>query len=92
MSRAEGLQQELVQQRTSLEQELSETQALQGKEALLASINEEEMACWNQVFVLSQLHQWKAEEIKSQSDEIVLSHNSAGKKAGYPGESPGTAE
>ena len=45
-------------------------QALQGKEALLADIIEEEIAHWTHVSVLSHLHLQQAKEIKSQSDEI----------------------
>ena len=51
--RAQELQQELDQWRASLHQESAEAQALQGKEALLANIIEEEMAHWTQVSVLS---------------------------------------
>ena len=47
-----------------------EAQALQGKEALLANIIEEEMAQQTQVSVLSHLHLQQAKEIKSQSNEI----------------------
>ena len=47
-----------------------EAQALQGQEALLADIIEEEMAHRTQVSVLSQLHLQQAKEIKSQSEEI----------------------
>ena len=68
--RAQELQEELAQWRASLLQESAEAQALQGKEALLADIIEEEMAHWTQVSVLSHLHLQQAEEIKSQSDEI----------------------
>ena len=64
------LQEEIAQQRASLLQESAETQALQGKEALLADNIEEEMAHWTQVLVLSHLHLQQAKEIKSQSDEI----------------------
>ena len=53
--------QELAQQRTSLQQEFTEAQALQGKEALLANIIEEEMAHQTQISVLSQLHLQQAE-------------------------------
>ena len=70
LERVQELQQELVQQRASLQQESAETQAHQGKEALLANIIEEEMALQTQVLVSSQLHLWQAMEIKSQSDEI----------------------
>ena len=68
--RAQELQQELAQQRASLHQESAEAQALQGKEALLANIIDEEMAHWTQVSVLSLFHLQQAKEIKSQSDEI----------------------
>ena len=68
--RAQELQQELAQLRASLHQELAEAQALQGKEALLANIIEEEMTHQTQILVLSQLHLQQAEEIKSQSDQI----------------------
>ena len=47
-----------------------EAQALQGKEALLTDIIEEEMAHQTQVLVLSHLYLQQAKEIKSQSDEI----------------------
>ena len=70
IERAQELQQQLVQQRASLQQESVETQALQGKEALLADIIEKEMAHQTQVSVLSHLHLQQAKEIKSQSDEI----------------------
>ena len=43
---------------------LSEAQALQGKEALLADTIKEEMAHQTQVSVLSYLHLWLAKEIK----------------------------
>ena len=61
---------EFAQQRASIQQELAEAQAHQGKEALLDNKVEEEMAHWTQVSVLSQLHLQQAKEIKSQSDEI----------------------
>ena len=67
--RAQELQEELAQRRASLHQDLAEAQALQGKEALLANIIEEEMAHWTQVLVLSHLHLQQAKEIKSQSNE-----------------------
>ena len=67
--RAQELQ-ELAQRRAFLHQDLAKAQALQGKEALLADIIEEEMAQWTQVSVLSHLHLQQAKEIKSQSDEI----------------------
>ena len=68
--RAQALQHELTQRRASLHHDSAEAQALQGKEALLANIIEEEMAYWMQVSVLSHLHLQQAKEIKSQSDEI----------------------
>ena len=68
--RALELQQEIAQRRVSLHQDSAETQVLQGKEALLADIIEEEMAYWTQILVLSDLHLQQAKEIKSQSDEI----------------------
>ena len=68
--RAQELQQEFTQERASLQQESAEATTLQGKEALLADIVEEEMAHWAQVLVLSQLHLQQAKEIKSQSEEI----------------------
>ena len=64
------MQEELAQRRASLHQDSAEAQALQGKEALLGNIIEEEMAHWNEVLVLSHLHLQQAEEIESQSDEI----------------------
>ena len=67
--RAQALQDELVQRRASLHHDSTEAQVLQGKEALLANIIEEEMAHWTQVLVLSHLYLQQAEEIKSQSDE-----------------------
>ena len=68
--RAQELQEELGQRRASLHQDLAEAQTLQGKEALLANIIEEEMAHQKQVLVLSHLHLQQAKEIKSQSNEI----------------------
>ena len=68
--RAQVLQKELAQRRASLHHDSAEAQALQGEEALLADIIEEEMAHQTQVSVLSQLHIQQAEEIKSQSEEI----------------------
>ena len=68
--RAQALQDELAQRRASLHQDSTEAQALQGKEALLANIIEEEMAHQTQVSVLSHLHLQQAKEIKSQSNEI----------------------
>ena len=70
VERAQALQEELVQRRASLYHESVEAQALQGQEALLANIIEEEMAYWTQVSVLSHLHLQQAKEIKSQSEEI----------------------
>ena len=64
------LQGELAQRRASLHQDPAEAQALQGKEALLADIIEEEMVHQIQVLVLSHLHLQQAKEIKSKSDEI----------------------
>ena len=49
---------------------MAEAQSLQGKEAFLANIIEEEMAHQSQATVLSQLHLQQTEEIKSQFDEI----------------------
>ena len=60
----------LAQRRASLHHDSTEAQALQGKEALLVNIIEEEMAHRAQVLVLSHSHLQQAEEIKSQSDEI----------------------
>ena len=70
VERAQALQEELAQRRASLHHNSAEAQALQGKEALLSDIIEEEMAHWTQVSVLSQLHLQQAEEIRSQSNEI----------------------
>ena len=70
IERAQELQGELAQRRASLHQDLAEAQALQGKEALLANIIEQEMAHRTQVLVLSHLHLQQTEEIKSQSNEI----------------------
>ena len=50
--RAKELQGELAQKRASLPQDSAKAQALQGTEALLADIIEEEMAHWTQVLVL----------------------------------------
>ena len=47
--RVQELQEELAQRRASLHQDSAEAQALQGKEALLTDIIEEEMAHWTQV-------------------------------------------
>ena len=68
--KAQELQDELAQRRPSLHHDSTEAQALQGREALLANIIEEEMAHWTQVSVLSHLHLQQAKEIKSQSNEI----------------------
>ena len=68
--RAQELQDELVQRRASLHHDSTEAQALQGKEALLANIIEEEVAHQTQVSVLSHLQLQQAKEIKSQSNEI----------------------
>ena len=70
VERAQALQEELVQRRASLDHDSAEAQALQGQEALLANIIEEEMAHRTQVSVLSHLHLQQAKEIKSQSEEI----------------------
>ena len=70
VERAQALQEELVQRRASLHHDSVEAQALQGQEALLADIIEEEMAHQTQVSVLLHLHLPQAEEIKSQSKEI----------------------
>ena len=70
VTRAQGLQEELAQRRSSLLQDSAEAQALKGQEELLAEIVEEEMAHQMQVSVLSHLHLRQAEEIKAQSDEI----------------------
>ena len=50
--RAQELQEELAQRRASLHQDSAEAQALQGKEALLANIIEEEMTHQTPVLVL----------------------------------------
>ena len=68
--RARELQGELAQRWASLHQDSAEAQVLQGKEALLVDMIEEEMAHQTQVLVLSHLHLQQAKEIKSQSDEI----------------------
>ena len=70
VEKAQVLQEELAQRRASLHHDSAEAQALQGQEALLANIIEEEMAHWTQVSVLSQLHLKQAKEIKSLSKEI----------------------
>ena len=70
IERAQALQEDLSQRRASLQHHSAEAQALQGQEALLADIIEEEMAHHTQVLVLSQLHLQQAKEIKSQSKEI----------------------
>ena len=70
VEKAQALQEELVQRRASLHRDSAEAQALQGQEALLADIIEEEMAHWMQVSVLLHLHLQQAKEIKSQSEEI----------------------
>ena len=67
---AKALQEDLSQRRVSLQHHSAEAQALQGQEALLADIIEEEMAHQTQVLVLSQLHLQQNKEIKSQSEEI----------------------
>ena len=70
VERAQALQEELVQRRAYLHHDSVEAQTLQGQEALLANIIEEEMAHRTQVSVLSHLHLQQAKEIKSQSEEI----------------------
>ena len=70
IERAQALQEDLSQRRASLQHHSAEAQALQGQEALLADIIEEEMAHQMQVLVLSHLHLQQAEEIKSRSEEI----------------------
>ena len=70
VTRAQGLQEELAQRRSSLLQDSAEAQALRGQEELLAETVEEEMVHQTQVSVLSHLHLRQAEEIKAQSDEI----------------------
>ena len=70
IEKAQALQEDLSQRRASLQHHSAEAQVLQGQEALLADIIEEEMAHQTQVSVLSQLHLQQAEEIKSQSKEI----------------------
>ena len=70
IERAQALQEDLSQRRASLQHHSAEAQALQGQEALLADIIEEEMAHQTQVSVLLHLHLQQAEEIKSQSEEI----------------------
>ena len=90
--RAQASQDELAQRRASLHHDSAEAQALQGKEALLADIIEEEMAHWTWVLVLSHLHLQQAEEIKSASwwDKVFI--HSVGKTTSYLGESPRAAE
>ena len=70
IERAQALQEDLSQRRASLQHHSTEAQALQGQEALLANIIEEEMAHRTQVSVLLHLHLQQAKEIKSQSEEI----------------------
>ena len=71
IERVQTLQEDLAQRRASLQHhDSAEAQALQGQEALLADIVEEEMAHQTQVSVLSHLHLQQAEIIKSQSEEI----------------------
>ena len=70
IKRAQALQEDLSLRRASLLHYSAEAQALQGQEALLADIIEEEMAHQTQVLVLSHLHLQQAKEIKSQSEEI----------------------
>ena len=66
----QGLQEVCAQRRASLSQETTVVQALQGKEALLADIREEEKVHQTPVSVLSQLHLQQAEEVKVQLVEI----------------------
>ena len=70
VTRAQGLQNECAQRRSSLLQDSAEAQALKGQEALLAGNDEEEIAHQTQVSVLSHLCFQQAEEIKAQSKEI----------------------
>ena len=63
VQRAQALQDELAQRRASLHHDSTEAQALQGKEALLADIIEEEMAHQTQVSVLSHLHLQQAKKL-----------------------------
>ena len=70
IERAQALQEDLSQRRASLQHQSAEAQALQGQEALLADIIEEEMVHRTQVSVLSQLHLQQAKEIKTQSKGI----------------------
>ena len=70
VTRAQGLQEELAQRRTSLLQDPAEAQALKGQEELLVEIVGEEMAHQTQVSMLSHLHLRQAEEIRTQFDEI----------------------
>ena len=70
IERAQALQEDLSQRRASLQHHFTETRALQGQEALLADIIEEEMAHRTQVSVLLHLHLQQDEEIKSKSKEI----------------------
>ena len=56
IKKGQALQEDLSQRRASLQYHSAEAQALQGQEALLADIIEEEMAHRTQVSVLSQLH------------------------------------
>ena len=70
IKRVQALQEDLSQRRASLQHHSAEAQALQGQEALLADIIEEEMAHQTQVLVLLHLHLQQAKEIKSQSEEI----------------------
>ena len=70
IERSQALQEDLVQRRASLHDDSVEAQAIQGQEALLANIIEEEMTHRTQLSVLSHLHLQQAKEIKSQSKEI----------------------
>ena len=56
VTRAQGLQEELPQRRSSLLKDSAKAQALKGQEALLVKILEEEMAHQTQVSVLLHVH------------------------------------
>ena len=92
VTRAQGLQEELAQRRTSLLQDSTEAQALKGQEELLAEIVEEEMAHQTQVSVLSHLHLRQAEEIRAQSDEIKRLSTLLEKTANSPQASAGESK
>ena len=68
--RPRDLQQDSAQGGISLSQETAGAQALQGKEAMLYSIIDEELVLWTQVLVLLQLHLQQVKEIKLQYEEI----------------------